>query len=436
MITRKKRIFAQVDILFIILFFLSFVNSLAGALFTVSLVFYWQYGVEGALKALILVTTRGIMSSAVAATASLSSFRWIIILGSSFIILFCSSIPQRNKVKVNNIVVSILGFAVIVILTSFLNSSYPIISMFKVISFALPFVAVIIAVADTSEYYDWNDYFTLFYTILFILSAVTIPFGYFRITNDDFQGIFNQVNMFGIIAAVYIAAVLNSDFFAMHRKWQTGVIVGVLIMIYLSASRTGMFTSIAVIISYVFLNKKSISKKIMYIILLCLLLVLCLLFMYFVSEDIFSTLREMIYAFMFKDNSDTIWASRQIIIEEHRKNYLSHPFIGTGFMTPYIEGVVSYEFNFDLVVEPGNLIWTLLGNVGILGSVLFAFLFLVILTSGKLRNLYLLVGAFAINMGERVLFSSNNMSILLYLLIALYVFDDKESEGRYYEETE
>ena len=170
--------------------------------------------------------------------------------------------------------------------------------MFKVISFALPFVAVIIAVADTSEYYDWNDYFTLFYTILFILSAVTIPFGYFRITNDDFQGIFNQVNMFGIIAAVYIAAVLNSDFFAMHRKWQTGVIVGVLIMIYLSASRTGMFTSIAVIISYVFLNKKSISKKIMYIILLCLLLVLCLLFMYFVSEDIFSTLREMIYAFM------------------------------------------------------------------------------------------------------------------------------------------
>lgn len=97
--------------------------------------------------------------------------------------------------------------------------------------------------------------------------------------------------MFGIIAAVYIAAVLNSDFFAMHRKWQTGVIVGVLIMIYLSASRTGMFTSIAVIISYVFLNKKSISKKIMYIILLCLLLVLCLLFMYFVSEDIFSTLQ-------------------------------------------------------------------------------------------------------------------------------------------------
>lgn len=426
----KKSVFRRIDILFIVLFFLSFISSGIGALFTIILMFYWKYGTEGAIKALILITTRGIMSNAVAATPLFSSFRWIIIVGSSLVALLKASIPELNKGKINRTIIAVTTFSVMVIIASFLSGSYPVTSMFKVISFTLPFIAVMVGVLATSEYYNWNDYFTLFYSVLFIISAMLIPFARFRITNSDFQGVFNHVNMFGIVAAIYIAAVLNSDFFDNHRRIRFLIIAGVLGMIYLSSSRTGMFTAIITIVVYELFSGGSIASRFLYII---LIIFIGLGIVFFAPGNIFLDLKDVIYSFVFKNNYDSIWASRQAIIAQYQIKYESNPMFGRGFMTPYVLGFVNYALDFNLVVEPGNLIWALLGDTGIIGTFLFGFLFLVILSCGKTRKIYLLICAFVINMGEMVFFSSNNMSILLYLMIALYMFDYKEPGECVYE---
>ena len=66
----------------------------------------------------------------------------------------------------------------------------------------------------------------------------------------------------------------------------------------------------------------------------------------------------------------------------------------------------------------------LLGDTGIVGASFFGILVFAIFKNGTWSRLHLLVGAFIVNMGEMVFFSSNNMSILIYFLIAVYLFED------------
>ena len=97
-------------------------------------------------------------------------------------------------------------------------------------------------------------------------------------------------------------------------------------------------------------------------------------------------------------------------------------------MVPFKEGVMSFKLDFDLQVEPGNLLWALLGDTGLAGTVLFAVAVIIIFALGEKRNLHLLAAAFLVNMGEMVFFSSNNMAILVWFLIALYISAPKEDD--------
>ena len=40
-------------------------------------------------------------------------------------------------------------------------------------------------------------------------------------------------------------------------------------------------------------------------------------------------------------------------------------------MTPYKEGYIDYSLKMSLNVEPGSIIWSLFGDVGIIGTILF-----------------------------------------------------------------
>ena len=93
-------------------------------------------------------------------------------------------------------------------------------------------------------------------------------------------------------------------------------------------------------------------------------------------------------------------------------------------MVPYDPEIRDYTLNFDLVVEPGNLLWTLLGDTGIIGVLIFILLFLVLLFNGGISRVYLIAAVFLICMGEMVFFSVNNMAVIIYLVLAVYVFEN------------
>lgn len=412
--------FSQIDVFFLVLFFLSFFHSSLGFLFNVALIYYWKFGIEGCLKSLIFLTTRGVLNPAIASPASFQAFRWVIILGASLLILIYSDIKEyRLKNRYNKILLCAILFSAVVSTFSFLVSSYPTTAIFKVISFFVVFSAVLKGVAATNEYVNWNDFFVSFYGILYIISIVLIPFKQFRVVNEDFQGIFNHVNIFGIISVLFLATLLNSEFYKKYKILRMFMICAVFFMEYLSASRTGMISSIVVCIIYMINRRKTLVKSIVIIFLLFIIY-------FFLPQNIVSNINEGIDEFIYKNNATSIIDSREETLELYYSKFETEPLCGTGFMVPYNPEVRDYMLNFGLLVEPGNLLWTLLGDTGILGTFTFTLFFLVLLFNGRKSKLHLVAAAFLICMGEMVFFSVNNMAIIIYLILAIYVLGEDQ----------
>ncbi len=413
----QKITLRKIDKIFIALFFISWLHSALGLLFYIALIYYWQkLGTEGALKALIFATTRSILSRAVAAVPMFAIFKWIILIGSAIWIFMRAKLSGDKDRTYRKIMYATLIFAAVAFLSGIYLCSYPITSMFKIFSFSLIFLAVLKGIAATVDEVNWNDFLLSIYAILFIISFVLIPFSRFRITNDDFQGVFNHVNIFGIIGALFVAIVLKSDYMKNHKWQRLLLILSTFYMIFLSASRTGMFSAILVWLVYMLFEKKFSSKIVSYLLGILIVGTLVVLFS--------SKLQDVAFEFIYKNgNTSSIWESRSELAKEYIRHYERSNLLGTGFMVPYREGVRDFSLSLGLIIEPGNLLWTLLGDVGILGFMAFLILFVIILLSGRKQNILLLVAAFMVCMGEMVFFSPNNMSVLIYSMIGIYLFD-------------
>ena len=417
----QKAVLQKVDVVFLFLFVVSFFSGILATIYMLLLLYYNKYGIVGSLKVLILLTVRGLLSAAVASVLD-PNIKWIVLLSTSLWIVLQAKPIASLAGKINRVIVLVGLFAILVGIVSFFVSSYPITSLFKMISFVLPFIAVIKGLSTVDNRGEIINFVTLLLSGLFVISLFLLPFAYFRTINDDFQGVFNHVNMCGIMSAVYISFVLVSSCF---KKSIIKVILVILALVlcYFSASRTGMFSCIIILITYLVVSAQTFTQKIITIILGALAIWIFVL--YFGK----GTLEKGVTEFLWKNSNDSIFDSRLGIIEEARERFQKNKAFGTGFMVPYKEGLKNYELRFDLIVEPGNLVYMLLGDTGILGLTIFSTFALVMLLNGKISRLYLFVGAFVINFGEMVFFSSNNMSVLLYLLLAIYLFGDGDEEN-------
>ena len=201
------------------------------------------------------------MNPAIAMQTYFPAFRWIILLGSTSLILIDAKLKGANKTKYNKVFLITLYFFIIVSVFGWFTSSYPVTSTFKLISFTLTFLAVIKGIAATEHIFKLKEFFVGFYTVLFIVSALMISFPYFRVINADFQGVFNHVNILGIIGAIYLAAFLTSEWFKKHIYFRNIVGMGVFIMVYLSASRTGMISAILILLVYLITNNRLFTWK-------------------------------------------------------------------------------------------------------------------------------------------------------------------------------
>ena len=421
---KETPIFQTIDKIFIVLFFISFINSAMGTIFCILLLGYIWYGVEGEVKALLFLTLRGILSPAIAAGIGNGIIKWIVLLGMSILVILYKYYDDK-KWKIQYTFFSIMIFAVIVSVNSFFKSSYPVTSCFKMLAFLLTFCATIKGVYITRRFCRWTDFLCLLMSLLMIISFFLIPFPRFRIVNDNFQGIFNHVNLMGVMCCVYLALVLKSNFFNQRKNIRNIVIICTLSMAFLSASRTGMISSIVVLISYNLFKFQTAGRRVMSLILGILVLIFITMAMDGKYSD--NIIMNATHNFIWKDSEESILDSREEVIENAKRRYEKYKITGTGFMVPYIEGEKNYSLDFNLIVEPGNLYYMLLGDTGVAGMVLFIIVCLAILNSGSYSKLFLFISALLINMGEMAFFSSNNYSILLYFLLALYMFDDDDS---------
>jgi O-antigen ligase len=273
---------------------------------------------------------------------------------------------------------------------------------------------MIVGVIYTKSKYNWLDWIFILFLLIFLYSIPLFNFsiGFLR-TGTSFQGITNQPNMLGVIMVLF-SSIIFSKLSVAKRKWYLWMIlIFVFVQIYFTYSRTSMFSFLILLIVFLYFNL-NIQKKFLYVIIFGVFL----LFISVFQINIYSQIIEYVYK-----GQDFILESRFNQVEDLIFNFRKNPIFGTGFSVPHVMQR-SYEFNFSYIVEPGNLILAVLSYGGLIGLILFIYAMLKIYLANKYNMhiyIYVFISTLLVSMGELVFFSTNNIAILLYLQIAIYI---------------
>ena len=360
---------------------------------------------RGSVKALLFITIRAQFNSGIAVGYdSVSLLKWSFVLGLSLLCLLFSHYKNSSN---NAFLISLTTFFAYVVIISFFNSGYPIISVFKAFSWYFVFVSVIIAVDN--EDFNWLSYLSWFLNIIVLLSPFVSLTGMAFLRNGHaFQGLVNHPNMLGILTAIAFAI----NIYLVQTN--TGIINKLvlplcLIECILSESRTGVLCIAISIIIFFLYNINGGWKKTIAIAITVIGLILVFSFGF----------ESSIQDFFYKGQSANNWLySREGQIQNGFLKFERNPIIGSGFMVPINKYGKDYSLSFDLEVEPGNILLSLLGDVGILGLVLFFVCYLCLFVYMNKKKAILFFAPFLASMGEMIFFSTNSIAIVYYLIFA------------------
>lgn len=406
------------------LFILSLFNNFSLVIFLLSSLVFSILKSSYSLITLNLIAFRTILNPAIAVPIdTFQNLKWLILFLCSFnLLLSYKTLDDKNTINI--LLMPIISYSIYSIISSFIFSSLPIVAIFKISSYSLVFISVLIGVAATIKHFDWLNWIHKMLSLIPLLSVFFIPLdiGYLR-NGRGLQGITNHPNMFGIMLVLFIAVNIVSVK-ANKTNWpNVGFIMNglALILIWMSQSRTSFISAIMLILLYVIFMNINLLKKILLINLAILFAVLIVL----INSDILSHFRDF-----FLKGADTLILSRTDQIDSLLSSILKNPWFGTGFAVPVLP-IRSFVFSNEFIVEPGNLLLSVLAYGGVFGSILFiSYIFTIIFLGRKnFKNyIFLPLSTILISFGEMVFFSSNNIGIFLYMLQAIYIFNASEKK--------
>lgn len=402
-------------------FALSLVSWVTCAAFFAWLAYrFSKQGIPGCIKALLIITLRHLLSPVVAASLNniVQTEKWLIIFWLSYLILVKAKEYTRPK-GFTNFGSMLALFCMYVIVTSVFVSSYPTVSIFKVISYAVPFYSVALGVAVTNAECNWIHYMRQAMSYVVYASVLTIPFkGRFNVVNGDLQGVLNHPNTAGIFLAIFVACLL---FDASGEDDPSPLFYATLLasffMLFATKSRTGMFSAIICLFLYWYGlpgNQRFSGVG--------LAIVLCLIVGVIIVAFPSSELGAKINSFVFKREEmgiEDIFDSREELMETSKRKLAHNPLFGSGFGVPYVSALNDWKLATNMPYETGNMYYAILGDVGYLGAALFVAYMLSILVVTDKKHLVLFAIPIIISMGEMAFFATNNVAILYYVFYGL-----------------
>lgn len=394
----------------LVLFVLSMRSTVMGYVLLAGMVILAFSGASGCIKALLILSVRQILSTRVAVVLPGAKLYVVLIIGVLLVLSTQGRVTGSISAKVKSINILLFLFAAYCAVSSLMNSSYPIASVLKVSLFYICLLGLMNGTAATSYGVDWICYLNNLFTPIMVASAIVIPIGSFRLVNSTLQGIITHPNMLGIMTALFTASLLCDSTRPFIVK---AILVSMnTVMCYLSASRTGMFTIIACLGVYYSLSSGArTSRKILIGVGIVVAGVVLL-----------TSYSNEINSFIYKSDTTNLFASRDIQILQFQEKFNANPIFGTGFMAPYVQGIRDWS-KYNFVNEPGNLIFVLLGDCGIIGFVLFVILLLFFLSGRYVQKdkIVLLLAPIMVSMGEMILMSPNNMACIAYVMMGMFI---------------
>lgn len=406
-------------------FILSFLHPVLMVLFFLYLLVKSFGSIENAVKGLILIAIRTVINPSIAVdVGTVQMVKWLTIFALGFLIIYQAG-NRIRKTIVNNFIILETVFCIYICFVSIFNSSYPLVSMFKCFSYGFIFIAVMIGVSSTCGTIDWEYVLYRYLSLLMLGSIICFPFSISYYSSAHwFMGLTNQSQMFGIMAALYSALLLYHIMRGHRGGLQYGMLLGVAFLTFLSGSRTGMIATVLCIAYGFYVEVFKNKRTIILVIAIIAALVITLMF----GDEVYALFRE----FILKDSTGTnnsaislesITLSRRGQLDNFLIKYNNNPLFGSGFMVPYVPGIHDWSFSFSLIVENGNLFYSILGDLGIIGFLLFCLTYGYLFAKGNKRNgrMVLYIAPFLVSMGEMLFFSTNNNAVLLYTMLAVFL---------------
>jgi len=422
--------------IFLLSFLISLVNGSALMAITVitPIIFLFLFKQRGALLAFILIQLRSILNPGLftqyEGTASIA--KWAIVFLLSFYLIATCLSQLRNR-YIKDVVLWTSLFAVYCILSSLFVSSYPTVAAFKVISYIVPYIAILLGVQTVNDG-EWIKRFIRPLGILLFLSITVYrsSVGYYR-NGYSFQGFFAHPNVYGVMLGFFVAGYLYIE---KELRIRQIVIIGISMALAIaSGSRTGILAIVIAFIVYLLTLRMRTGARVLLISVMMLAVVLLT-----ITTDVTDSIRNI----MFKGHFDSLFYSRTNQIGRNLERFFSHPLIGTGFNVPYNQELRSWAFSFEMVVENGNIILAILADTGIFGMILFILAYAKLYFAGRGMLSTIFFVPFAVSMGEMSFFSTNNFGIIMYFMLAIFLadgikfrngqFEGTKSIGEYYEQ--
>lgn len=212
----------------------------------------------GALKIIIIISLRDIINPGIAVDmGSLQTLKMIIIVTYSFYLF--SSIFKLDKKSINRlrwVMATVAFFTIYNVFVALFFSSLPTVASFKVLSYSIVFIGILIGFANISKRFNILDRMLNYFKIIILTSLLTIPFPVAYLINGwSFQGVLNHPNMFGIFTVLFVAILLGK--YGNNQKitkFDLFFLTISLLMIILTNSRTALLSTVVIICMVLFIR--------------------------------------------------------------------------------------------------------------------------------------------------------------------------------------
>ncbi len=401
---------------------------------------------EGALKALslsVMVTTINPAFVSLSTVFAAGRMGILFLVAGRFMYDLSRS---RTDFMRRGYVISFIGFCAVVAMLSVVNGYFVMVSLLKVLAFSVGAFAILVGAEVTrvgrSDITCWCYSFIAFCIILGGITLVTgVGYGTEQILSGGeglfFKGPFFHSQTLGAIGALMLVYLVTLWIFSPYPyKWGTvALILGMLYMVYLTGSRTGLITAIlacAAIVGLGFMTTGTGHRQVRFAVSRMQLIALAGIGgILMVFAEVFSGggISSKATGFLIKYAQhgygglswDLLFATRMPLIEKSLEIFRGSPMTGIGFGTSLAPYFIANATWYTAPTEKGFLPTALLEETGLIGSSLFwvfiALFLIYLLRTRNVSGFGMFVAFLILNLGEMTFFSFGGAGGMCWMLV-------------------